>query len=282
MKTAGIKCIRTGKPGPAGLLPPAIDFHTHLNLSGTRPVTLARIMAQARRAGIVHMVVLGDVLRFGPRPTQAQVQKINDDTRASVRAHPRFLTGFCFLNPRHSMHFNRREIARCIDGAGFRGIKLENSLAADDPRVDPIAEEAGRRGVVLLHHTWDTSIIGRCHGRGIQSSPADLAALAERFPGTRFVMAHLTAAGAAGILAIKHLANVMVDTSGSQPFAGIVAYAVAELGARRILFGSDVTGRDFAPQLGRITGAPISAAAKRRILFENARAILFPGETHAD
>jgi predicted TIM-barrel fold metal-dependent hydrolase len=53
-----------------------------------------------------------------------------------------------------------------------------------------------------------------------------------------------------------------------------VAYAVQELGARRVLFGSDATGRDFGAQLGRVTGAAIPAPARRRILWENARELL--------
>lgn len=255
---------------------PIIDFHAHLNLSAPHATPLSRIVQLARRAGIVHMVVLGDVLRFGPRPTQAQVRRINDDTRAVVAAHPAFFTGFCFLNPLHAPAFNLREIARCVDDGGFRGLKLEYTLCARDPRLDPLAAEAGRRGIVLLHHTWDTRTMGAHHGLAVQSSPADLAALARRFPGTNFVMAHLTAAGQAGILEVKALRNVWVDTSGAQPFAGIVPYAVRQLGMRRLLFGTDIPGRDIAAQLGRITGAPISAAAKRKILFENARKLLFP------
>jgi predicted TIM-barrel fold metal-dependent hydrolase len=69
----------------------------------------------------------------------------------------------------------------------------------------------------------------------------------------------------------------MIDTSGGQPVAGLVEYAVDKIGAERILFGSDLygaVGRDPACQLGRILGADISEQAKKLITELNAKRIL--------
>jgi uncharacterized protein len=88
------------------------------------------------------------------------------------------------------------------------------------------------------------------------------------------VMAHLTAAGARGVHDVKSHRNVLVDTSGSQPVAEVVEYAVAELGADRVVYGSDVPGRDYSAQLGRIWGARISEAARRKILYQNTARLL--------
>jgi predicted TIM-barrel fold metal-dependent hydrolase len=52
--------------------------------------------------------------------------------------------------------------------------------------------------------------------------------------------------------------------------------AVRELGAERVLFGSDAAGRSFASQLGKVTGAEIAEHARRLILGENLRRILTP------
>ena len=52
--------------------------------------------------------------------------------------------------------------------------------------------------------------------------------------------------------------------------------AVRELGARRVLYGSDASGRSFASQIGRVLGADISDADKRLILRENLRNLLLP------
>ena len=87
-------------------------------------------------------------------------------------------------------------------------------------------------------------------------------------------MAHLNGCGVRGILDIQDLPNVYMDTSGSQPDAGFIEYAVAKIGAERILFGSDVPIRDYATQLAKVTGAAIPAEAKELILGANAARLL--------
>ena len=98
--------------------------------------------------------------------------------------------------------------------------------------------------------------------------------LARRFPDVRIIMAHLTGDGIRGVLAVKHCENVVVDTSGAAPEAGIVEFAVEQLGDKRIVYGSDVPIRDFAVALARVTGSRLTAKQKQRILFENARELL--------
>jgi predicted TIM-barrel fold metal-dependent hydrolase len=55
-----------------------------------------------------------------------------------------------------------------------------------------------------------------------------------------------------------------------------VETAVRELGAERVIYGSDAGGRSFASQLAKVMGAEISDAAKRLILGENLRQLLTP------
>ena len=57
---------------------------------------------------------------------------------------------------------------------------------------------------------------------------------------------------------------------------GEVEMAVRELGASRVLYGSDVNGRSFSSQIGRVLGAEISLADKKLILRENLRRLLAP------
>jgi predicted TIM-barrel fold metal-dependent hydrolase len=52
--------------------------------------------------------------------------------------------------------------------------------------------------------------------------------------------------------------------------------AVRELGAERVIFGSDVPGRGFASQLAKVQGATISDGEKRLILSGNLRKIMAP------
>ena len=75
---------------------------------------------------------------------------------------------------------------------------------------------------------------------------------------------------------VRELPNVTIDLAGFDPTAGVVEMAVRELGARRILYGSDVPGRSFASQLAKVLGADISDTDRRLILGENLRRLLMP------
>jgi predicted TIM-barrel fold metal-dependent hydrolase len=52
--------------------------------------------------------------------------------------------------------------------------------------------------------------------------------------------------------------------------------AVRELGAERVIYGSDVGGRSFASQLAKVMGADIPASARELILGGNLRRLLTP------
>lgn len=58
--------------------------------------------------------------------------------------------------------------------------------------------------------------------------------------------------------------------------AGLVEMAVRELGAERVIYGSDAGGRSFATQLAKVYGAEISDADKKLILGGNLRRMLAP------
>ena len=247
-----------------------IDIHVHPNLDD-HPLEAARELIQrAEKLGIDRMLLLGDVLRFGFGPNEQQVARINDLTVDLVDRWPETFLGLCFLNPANNPAFIQEEIERCLAHPGFKGVKLEVDVNARDSRLDPIMAQLQARDSLLLHHSWYKTV-GKAHD---ESTPADIADLAGRWPRVRIIMAHLTADGHRGVQDVKPHANVYVDTSGSQPFSGIVEYGVRELGADRLLFGSDVPGRDFAVQLGRITGASLAEQDRERIFCTNAERLL--------
>ncbi len=79
-----------------------------------------------------------------------------------------------------------------------------------------------------------------------------------------------------GIRAIRAYPNVSIGIGGSDPTAGFVEMAVRELGAERVLYGSDIGGRSFASQLAKVRGAAIPDAARRLILGGNLKRMLSP------
>jgi predicted TIM-barrel fold metal-dependent hydrolase len=250
----------------------AIDIHTHpiFRQDDRGPAGADQLITRAQDHGIRHLVALGDVLAFGRSPTAAQIRTINDETHALMQRHAGFVTGFCHLNPTLGARAVEREIERCV-ARGFRGLKLEIANNAADECMHPLMEAARQHDLPVLQHAWSMTKVGE---RAFHSDPEDVATLAARFPDVRIIMAHLTGCGVRGVLAVKAHRNVVVDTSGAAPESGLVEFAVAQLGAQRVLYGSDAPIRDFAVAIARITGSALDAATKRKILHDNAAALL--------
>ena len=242
-----------------------IDMHVHPRLKGDPIQQAADMIELGQKHGISKMGLLGDVLRFGDLPSEKEVVKINDNTIEVMQRWPEIFFGFCFLNPANDPKFIADEIDRCINEFGLKGVKLEISINVRDKRLDTIMEKLGEHNGILVHHCWYKNA-NKYPG---ESDPSDIADLAGRFSDIRIVMCHLAGCGIRGVQDIKRHKNVYIDTSGGQPEADIVEYAIKHLGAERILYGSDATGRDFAVQLGRIYGANMTKKEEELILCGN-------------
>ena len=247
-----------------------IDTHVHPPAQQGGRRALERMVAIARRNGIDRLCLLGCVGEDGPDPSPPQVRDCNTETMAAVQASPDAFYGFCYLNPSHDPAFLRDEMERTLVAGPLRGIKLWVAVNCRDSRLDPILARAGELGVPVLHHCWYKTV-GLVYN---ESNPADIAHLAARFPRVQIIMAHLTGCGCRGVADVRAYPNVYVDTSGSQPEHGIVEWAVAQLGAERVLFGSDAPGRDFSCQLGRVLGADLSTRQRQLVLGGNACRLL--------
>ena len=121
---------------------------------------------------------------------------------------------------------------------------------------------AATLGVPVLHHAWY-----KANGFVFnESTPADIARLARRHPDVPIIMAHLAGGGWRGVRDVLDCPNVVVDTSGAQPHARLVQYAVQELGPDRVVFGSDWPIRDFAVQRARVDGAGLDFGTSAKVL----------------
>lgn len=177
---------------------------------------------------------------------------------------PERLHALCFVNPRHTRHA-LEEIQRFVAKGPMRGIKLWIACKASDPLVEPVAAAAADHGVPLLQHCWAKYP----HNLPHESTPEDVAVLANKFPGLRLIAAHMSGQQEEGILALAPYENVYLDTSGMLADAGMLEFAVATVGAERILFGSDAPLRQFAPALARIDAAALNDAQRKAIRGEN-------------
>ena len=250
-----------------------IDIHVHHTWAKRDEPPWALIeetLALAEQCGIQKIGLLGTYSYHGYDPTEEGIQACNTHAALIVERYPAQVYSFCYLNPAHDPAFIRDELDRCVSEFGMLGIKQWIAVNARDKRLDVVMEGARRYKLPVLFHAWYKST-GYVYN---ESTPADIRDLGLRFPDVPIIMPHLNGCGVRGVLDIQGLPNVYVDTSGSQPDAGFVEFAVAHLGAERILFGSDVPIRDYAVQLAKVQGALISDEAKRLILGENAQRLL--------
>jgi len=251
----------------------AIDIHTHPVFfgKGHSRREANEFAAYGLAHGVERMVALGDVLVFGRRPNAKQLVIINDQTADLMRWRPDYYIGFCCLNPTLGERAVRREVERCVGGLGFRGLKLEVTNNARDACMKPLMRAAEEWGVPVLQHTWSMTNI---HQRSYHSDPEDTALLARRFPNVQVIMAHLTGCGYRGVLEAKGVDNLVVDTSGAFPEAGILDYALEHLGADHVVYGSDLPIRESSVTIGRTVDTAKNAADCEKMLYGNARRLL--------
>ncbi len=243
-----------------------IDTHVHL----CDDESFRHTCDLEQSAGVVKIVVSclepcdGDY-----KPTPEQFRRNNARVHEWMRRETDFVEGWAYVNPEHERE-SLDEIDRAINEYGMKGIKLECGCVCTDPHYRPIMVIADSLGIPVLQHSW-FKITGCIPG---ESVPHDIAALARDFPGVTIIMAHMGGDWQRGIKAVRSLPNVLVDTSGSIVDCGMIEEAVEELGAERILFGTDLPDIDFWTNLGKIEGAAISAEQKRLILYGNASRLL--------
>ena len=87
-------------------------------------------------------------------------------------------------------------------------------------------------------------------------------------------MAHIGGDWEYGIKAVRHCPNVSIDTSGSIAHTGMLRMCIRELGAERVVWGTDMPGADLLYTLAKIDTAPITEAQKTKMLSTNAQRLL--------
>jgi uncharacterized protein len=248
------------------------DLHCHLSgVPGNTPrERMAQLLAFADRLGIERLCVfMGMKWSYDPAPDDLRRQ--NDEVLEAVQSFPDRAFGFVYLNPNH-VEVSLAELDRCVRDGPMVGVKLWVARHCNTPELDPIIERATALKALIFQHTY-LKITGNLPG---ESTPMELAELARRHPTARLICGHTGADWARGIRAIRDCHNVCVDLCGSDPTAGLTEMAVRELGAERVLYGSDAGGRSFASQLAKVLDAEIPESAKRLILAGNAKRLLEP------
>ena len=148
------------------------------------------------------------------------------------------------------------------------GIKLhpeEHGYPIRDHAAPLFEFAAARKAIVLTHSSEQNSL---CE---------DFVPWANRFPEVKLILAHIGCGWdndvthqVRAIQKSQH-GNVFADTSSARSIMpNLIEWAVKEVGAERVLFGTDTPLYSTAMQRARIDHADLSDADKRLILRDNA------------
>ena len=249
------------------------DDHCHLgSVPGDTPEErMAFLIRCADRLGIERLL-LSQGYSAHLHPTPDQLREENDRVLRAVRRFPDRSYGSVYVSPAYP-ELSVQEFNRCVrDGPMVSIGEVEADRPCNVPEMDPIVERAASMKAPILQHTW-LKAGGNEPG---ESTPYDLVELAQRHPEVQFVCIHTGGDWERGIRIIRATKNVSAEIAGSNPTSGFVEMAVREIGAERVIYGSDVGGRSFASQLAKVLGAGIPQSAKELILGGNLRRLLTP------
>ncbi|MCF7689095.1 MAG: amidohydrolase [Cephaloticoccus sp.] len=227
----------------------------------------AEEVAQRAHACGVEWSIVSPLAGLMPRGRDTQVAPANDAAFREVPA-VRGLLQYVIVNPlQPETYAQAREMLKSPWCVGIKIHPEENAyrIADHGDELFSFFEEVG--APVMTHSGCPNSL------------PDAFVPFADRYPKARVLLAHLgNGAGADGRLdlqvravqAAKH-GNLWVDTSSARSILpGLVEWAVQELGAERLLFGSDTPLYHVALQRARIEAAEITDAQKQLILRDNA------------
>jgi hypothetical protein len=225
----------------------------------------------AQQVGITRLI-LSDLGQgeWRQEPPVDHVRRANERVYRIIAEYAEFAYGLVYVNPNHAE--TRDILEEGLALPGIIGIKLWVSCRDKQGTIEPVypvLELAQDRGVPVLLHSYERTG-GNLYG---ELSPADIAALAQRYPQSKLIMAHLGGLWQRGVRVVQPCPNVYADICGSRAYLGMVEHAVRELGSERVLYGSDAHGRAFSGQIAKVIAAQIEVADKRRILWDNSTAL---------
>jgi predicted TIM-barrel fold metal-dependent hydrolase len=145
---------------------------------------------------------------------------------------------------------------------------------------DAIIKLAAELKAVIYIHTW-LKIGGTPRRPGGdnepgESTPTDVARLAERFPDVPLICGHSGGDWERGVRAVRRNENVYIEFSGSDPHSGQVDFTVGEIGVSRLIWGGHGPSRSYSTELSKVLDADVTHDQRLAIFGGNLRRIAAP------
>jgi uncharacterized protein len=205
------------------------------------------------------------------------------EIRAYLETHADRVSGLIPIDPSQPVE-SCRKIEDWIANGPCIGIKYyggnPGGVVCSHRDNDAIVRLAAELKAVIYIHTWmKIGGVPRRPGgdneRG-ESTPMDVAVLAERFPDVPFICGHSGGDWELGVRAVRRCENVSIEFSGSDPHSGQVDYTVSELGAERLVWGGHGPSRSYSTELAKVLDADLTHDQRLLILGGNLRRLAAP------
>ena len=244
-----------------------IDVHVHYRSDAA----LEQALRQAEQLDMV--LCLNTINLEGTAsphfPSAEFVTACNDRTQAAAQANPQRVIPFWYLNPAHGETACAELRQRLTRHEGPQGVKLWMAAKGHDPRLDPILDLCAEYRLPVLQHT-NIEVAGTLP---TETTPQEMRQMALRHPAVTFLWGHAGSDLEYGVKCALGLNNVLMDIGGNEATNGYTEMLVRYLGAGRVVFGSDATGRSFTSQLAKVYGADITEDERDKIFYGNAAAL---------
>ncbi|MHC4441584.1 MAG: amidohydrolase family protein [Planctomycetota bacterium] len=195
-----------------------------------------------------------------------EMREGNDLLGKDLARWPERLIGYVTLPTHRLGKAGGDEIRRCVEKYGMQGVKFLSHPES------PVTESCS---TAILETVADLRLPLLGH-----FTPAECDQLMQWVPEAKIIMAHM--GGQPYVLGNWHLAvdvasrhpNLYVDTASSHIDNGMLEYAVGQLGAEKIVFGTDMPLLDPWVHKAKVEGAEITVDQKRLIMGENMQRLL--------
>ena len=218
-----------------------IDSHTHVDIVPSLGWydTADKLIERMDEAGVAAAAISGYLNVPGPNPDGLKM--IAD----AVERYPQRLIGYARMDPWFDDECIRW-LERAVNEIGIKGVKLHPAhytIFPYGPLTVNLVRRAGELDLPVLFHCGDE----------IMCLPYQIDRLAKQCPDSKIILAHIGGffSGEAALNVAKRRPNVWVDTC-EIPFPNMIRKAVDQLGAEKVLFGSDAPCCDIRLEIKKV------------------------------
>jgi len=242
-----------------------IDSHAHL----TETVTVMRMGGKIDVEGCMsHQKLIGCdvVIQSAEAGEKSALEAIGLYEQTEGRVYSLFM-----YNPT-KIQQSLEAMDKYCGHPAFVGVKIhpsDHSVFAEDEGYIPVWEWAKKHAMPIMSHTWAAT----SNPKQAYATPDRFEGFIKAYPEVDFVFGH-SGGRVNGIKKAVEIGtrykNTYYDLAGDVYNRGVIEYICKNIGADRLMIGSDVFWFDLTVPMGMVLGADISDKEKELIMGGNA------------